>query len=193
MSSHNTYTKTSLRIGPLSELDLRKNRFGMSLYCISQAVPYFLLINIRFVIAGNFVPVGLNLWLGGIIPTVALLVGIIPLFTARAALQKNDIPRVRSHVMTAMLLGMIGLLSLLIPLWFHNFDALSPFGESDLISLGVASFYTIIALIVAWGVYLRLGKGLIRKETGWGIEATIWVYAFNAIAWTALFFTLDLL
>ncbi|KUO95365.1 hypothetical protein [Ferroacidibacillus organovorans] len=193
MSNQDTLAPSSSGIRPLSERDLRKNRFGMSLYCISQAVPYFLLINIRFVIAGNFVPVGLNLWLGGILPTLALLIGILPLFTARAALQKNDIPRVRSHIMTSLLLGIIGFLSLLIPLWFHNFDALSPFGEIDLISLGVACFYTLIALIVVWGVYLRLGKGLIQKETGWGLEGAIWTYVFNALAWTALFVILDLL
>lgn len=190
MKDSSIQSKSFVFTQQLSPRDLRKNRFGLTLFCISQGVPYFLLINVRYMIAGNLVPPTLNFWLGGFIPTIALLLGLLPLGLAHRSLHQNQMKKFRNEMSLILVLCAIAVITLMIPLWYHTLDALSRFGEIYLTTMGVASFYTVITFIVVAGVRIRAHKGFIHKEAPWGLEAATWVYSFNSFAWLILFIVL---
>lgn len=177
----------------LSARALRKNRFGIVLFCISQGVPYYLLTNVRYMLAGGEKPANLNIWMGGLLPALLLLIGIVPIVMARTSLHQHKPARAQTQLAVTQLLCLGALITMLLPLWHHSFDGMSRFGEIDLTCLGVASFYACISFLVVFGVWIRIGKRLITAENPWSLEAATWVFSFNAIAWTYLFFILDVL
>ena len=59
----------------LDNRDYAQHQFGLMLFMVSQGIPYFVLINVRFMVAGAYVPPYLDVWLGALLPTILLWAG----------------------------------------------------------------------------------------------------------------------
>lgn len=174
----------------LTPRELRQNRFGLLLFVTSQLVPIFVLINIRFMLADMHVSARVDPLLGGLLPTVLLIVSTIPAWMAVRFAASGAMNRVQGQLTLAGVLGIIGFITQIWPIFSHRYDALSPYGEVHLSSVGVGSFFTLITLIVLFSVMTRARKGLIGPEHYWGVEATAWMCSFNAVSWLALYVVL---
>lgn len=170
--------------------ELRQNRFALLLFVTSQLVPIFVLVNIRFMLVDTYVSARVDPLLGGLIPTVLLIAGAIPTWLAVRSAMTGATGRMRGQLSLAGWIGIVGLVTQIWPLFDHQFDALSPFGEVDLSSVGVGGFFTLVTLIVLFSVVSRARKGLVGPDHYWGVEATAWLYSFNAVAWLVLYVVL---
>ncbi len=171
----------------LTPKELRQNRFGLLLFISSQFIPYFMLINDRFVLADTYVSSRLDPLLGGLLPTLFLLLGNIPSWRAVAAIGRGELSKMIHQLQLAGILGVVSLITMIWPMVVHRYDAISPFGEIHLVSLGLGAFFTLVSLLVLGGVLSRAMKGLVRQEHYFGVESSAWVWSFNTIAWVALY------
>ncbi|MCY0875238.1 MAG: cytochrome c oxidase subunit 3 [Firmicutes bacterium] len=177
-------------IGNLTPRELRQNRFALLLFVTSQLVPIFVMINIRFMLADTYVSARVDPLVGGLLPTLLLLIAGVVAWGAVPAVKTGTAARVKSRLLLAGVIGVIGFITQIWPLFSHAYDALSPFGEVHLVSVGVGGFYTLLALIVLWSVGVRLGKGSPLRAHYWGVEATAWMFSLNAVGWLALYIAL---
>ncbi|PWI57817.1 cytochrome c oxidase subunit 3 [Sulfoacidibacillus thermotolerans] len=167
--------------------ELRQNRFGLILFVTSQMVPYFMLINDRFVLADTYVSRRVDPLLGGFLPTLLLLLGVLPSWLAVRAIARNALLQMQRQLQLTGLLGVLALIVMVWPMFSHRYDAISPFGEIHLVSLGLGGFFTLAALFVLGSVLLRATKGVIGPQHYFSVEASAWVWTFNAIAWLVLY------
>lgn len=177
----------------LSNREWRLGNFGLALYVISQAIPYFVLMNVRWMLAGSYVPADVSRWLGGLWPTIFLAVGIVFSWIGVGAIRAGKSGTLQWTFLVSVALGIAAIVTLLIPLRMHSWDVMSHFGSVYVVSLGVAIFYTAVTTIVVLGVVLRSTADLIGKKTTFGPQSAAIVWTFNAIAWFALYVTLDLI
>ncbi|QSO46541.1 hypothetical protein [Alicyclobacillus mengziensis] len=177
-------------VAELTRRELRLGRFGVTLFVISQAIPYFVLVNVRWMLAGSYVPPGINHWIGGLLPTIFLVIGIpFAWFGVRANLrgQKSGL---QGWFTVNVVLGVAAVVTLLVALSTYPLGTLSHYGSIYVTCLGVAVFYTIISTIVMLGVIFRCAAGLISARTPFGPESAAVTWTFNAIAWFALYMAL---
>ncbi|MCY0894393.1 MAG: cytochrome c oxidase subunit 3 [Acidibacillus sp.] len=174
--------------GPvMSAKVLRQNRFGLLFFITSQLVPYFMLINDRFVLADTYVSPRLDPLLGGLLPSLLLLLGNIPVWRAVQAIAKGSLTQMKHQLQLVTIIGIVAMITMVWPIVDHRYDAISPFGEIHLVSLGLGGFFTLVSLLVLLGVMIRSTKGLIGPKHYFGVEATAWVWSFNTISWLALY------
>ncbi|MCF8567544.1 hypothetical protein LLE49_22755 [Alicyclobacillus tolerans] len=176
----------------LTPRQLRLGRFGLVLFVISQAIPYFVLVNVRWMMAGSYIPPEMNPWTG-LWPTLFLAVGILLAWLGVQANRTGNTSGLQLFFVPSVVLGIAAIVTLMIPLWVHPFDVLSHYGEIYVVCLGVAAFYTIIATIVVLGVVFRAGAGLAGPRISFGPESAAVVWTFNALAWFALYVDLYLI
>lgn len=177
----------------LSRRDRRLANFGLTLFVISQAIPYFVLVNVRWMMAGGYIPPGINQWLGGLWPTLFLAVGIVLTSLGVEANRSGQTARLQWLFSASALLGVAAIVAMLVPLWVHPWTtALSHYGSIYVICQGVGAFYTIIAVIVEFGVVFRAGAGVVGPSTSFGPQSAAVVWTFNAIAWFGLYVALYL-
>ena len=169
------------------EREHRQYRFAVFLFILSQAAAFFLLINVRYALAGSDVLPGLSPLLGGLLPTLLLAVSCAPVWLAMRALNSGDWRRVKKRAAFAWWLGLAALATMVWPLASHSFDAFNPYGEVYLTALGVSGFFTVVALIALGGVVIRARKNLIAGEHAWSAEAAALFWNFNALGWSALY------
>ncbi len=176
----------------LSPRERRLGNFGMALFVISQAIPYFVLVNVRWMMAGGYIPPNLNHQLGGLWPTILLAIGTVLVSLGVEANRSGKISRLQWSFTASVVLGVAAIVLMLIPLWVHGWNTFGHYGSIYVICQGVAVFYTIIAVIVVLGVVFRAGTGLIGPQTSFGPQSAAVVYTFNAIAWFGLYVALYL-
>lgn len=177
------------------ELDNRHWRlanFGLALYVISQAIPYFVLMNVRWMMAGSYVPRDVSHWLGGLLPTIFLGLGILFTWLGVGGVRAGKSATLQWSFMVSVLLGIGTIITLFIPLRIHSWDVMSHFGSIYVVCLGAALFYTFVTTVVVLGVVFRSRAGLIGPKTLFGPQSAAIVWTFNAIAWFALYVTLVL-
>ena len=180
-------------VNELTEKEWRQNRFGVYLFLVSQFIPYFVLVNVRVMMAGTFIPPDVNPWFGGLLPTIFLAAGVIVVWLGVGNCRSGNILKLRSLFLTCTVLGLLGIVTLLVPLWAHTWDVLSHYGEVYVTCLGVAAVYTTISVILVLGVIFRAGKGWIGPNTSFGAESAATIWTFNTLAWLALYVTLQLI
>ncbi|WDL96115.1 hypothetical protein [Alicyclobacillus sp. ALC3] len=176
----------------LSSRDRRLGNFGLTLFVISQAIPYFVLVNVRWMMAGGYIPANLNHQLGGLWPTILLAVGTVLVSLGVEANRNGKTGRLQSSFTASAVLGVAAIVLMLIPLWVHGWTTFGHYESIYVICQGVAVFYTIVAVIVVLGVVFRAGTGIISPQTSFGPQSAAVVYTFNAIAWFGLYVTLYL-
>ena len=184
---------TIIRRPAISELtprELRLGRFGAALFVISQAIPYFVLVNVRWMLAGSYIPAGMNQWVGGLLPTLLLVVGILFAWLGVHANLEGRKGALQGWFTVNVLLGVAAIVILLVALTTYPFNTLSHYGSIYVTCLGTAVFYTIISTIVMLGVIFRSAAGLISPRTPYGPESAAVTWTFNAVAWFALYLTL---
>lgn len=174
-------------IEPLTPKELRKNRFGLLLFVTSQLVPTFVLINVRFMLADDDVSAQADPLLGGLLPVLLFLLGAVPVWRAVRFAAVGSTDRMRRQLALAGVVGVVGLITQIWPLIHHRYDALAPFGEVHLASVGVGGFFTLVTLILLYSVIARAGRGQVGPEHYWGVEATGFVWSFNAVSWLAIY------
>ncbi len=176
----------------LSNREWRLGNFGNALYVISQAIPYFVLMNVRWMMAGSYVPADVSRWLGGLWPTIFLALGILFTWIGVGAIRAGKPGTLQWTFLVSTLLGVAAIVTLFVPLRIHSWDVMSHFGSIYVVCLGVAIFYTTLTTIVVLGVVFRTAAGLIGPKTTFGPHSAAIMWTFNAIAWFALYVTLDL-
>ena len=177
-------------VAELTRRELRLGRFGETLFVISQAIPYFVLINVRWMLAGSYVPAGINHWIGGLLPTIFLVIGILFAWFGVHANRRGRKSGLQGWFTVNVVLGIATVVMLLVALSTYPLSALSHYGSIYVTCLGVAVFYTIISTLVTLGVIFRCTAGLISSRTPFGPESAAVTWTFNAIAWFALYMAL---
>lgn len=183
---------TTIRHPAVVELDEKQWRlgnFGVALYVISQAIPCFVLMNVRWMLAGSYVPKDMNHWFGGLLPTILLAVGIFFIWTGVQAVRSGRIAELQRLFTVSVVLGIAAIVTFIVPLRVHTWDMLSHFGSIYVVCLGAAAFYTAITTIVVLGVIFRARAGLVSPKTMFGPQSAAIVWTFNAIVWFALYVT----
>lgn len=194
-STHATSTPpwTVIRHASVPELtrrQLRLGRFGVALFVISQAIPYFVLVNVRWMLAGSYIAPGVSPFVGGLLPTIFLIVGILFAWLGVHASRTGRPSGLQGWFTINGVLGTAAVVMWLIALSSYRLDRLSHYGSIYVVCLGVAVFYTIIATIVVLGVIFRSAAGLINPHTPFGPESAAITWTFNALASFALYLTL---
>ena len=171
----------------LGKRDYAQHQFGLMLFMVSQGIPYFVLINVRFMVAGAYVPPYLDVWLGALLPTILLWAGAAFAWRGALALRQDGGARCARDLTWTEVVGVAGLIALMAPFWRHAFDPIGRFGTVYLSSLGVASFYTLVALTVVLGAIFRARRGLVTRQAPWGARSAAAVWTFNAASWLVLY------
>ena len=171
----------------LDRRDYAQHQFGLMLFMMSQGIPYFVLINMRFMVAGAYVPPHLDPWLGGLLPTLLMWAGAAFARRGALALRGDDAVRCARELTWTAVAGAAGLVVLMAPFWRRSFDPIGRFGTVYLSSLGVASFYTLVALTVVLGAIFRTRRGLVTRMAPWGARSAAAVWTFSAASWLVLY------
>ncbi len=171
----------------LDRRDYAQHQFGLMLFMVTQGIPYFVLINMRFMVAGAYVPPHLDVWFGALLPTILLWIGAAFAWRGALALRNDRTRQCARDLARTEVVGAVGLVALMAPFWRHSFDPIGRFGTVYLSSLGVASFYTLVALAVVLGAAFRTRRGLVTRLAPWGARSAAAVWTFNAASWLVLY------
>ncbi len=174
------------------QIEKRKMRSAFAIFLFSMSVPYFMIINLRYIMIGSFVPPALD-QVTGAIQTILL---VISLFTAVASvrrMQKVDGVGYKRMIDATLLIGGIGTLMQVYELWYHPMNPMSHYGESFLATIGLAIVMGIIGLFVLVAGRERVKRVGVTDEKQLGYELASWFWVFTVITWLALYIELYLL
>ncbi len=165
----------------------KMNRFGMSVFILSQLVPLVVLIDMRYLFVGTYVSPHASQAIA-VIAAVFMLVSLVVAWTVktRAAHGDNRTPRLK----WAVLFGVVALL-----VTFYQWSLrLSPttgrFGEVYYTMTGFAVFYAVVGLIGLLSALSRARYVDSASDDHWHVEAVSYLWSGIAVIWIVTYITL---
>ena len=171
------------------QIEQRKSRGAFALFLFSMAVPYFVIINVRYLMVYNYVPSSLDQVTGGI-ETGLMVIGALTAFGAARAARRLNVGSYRANSAVSLTAGLVATLMLLYEMWFHPMNSMSHFGETFLVSIGLAIVINLASLLTLLAGRVRIGLQGIRHETLTGFESPAWFWVFATVGWIALYIEL---
>ena len=165
----------------------KMNRFGMSVFILSQLVPLVVLIDVRYLFVGTYVPPQAN-------PTVALIAALFMLaslvvaWTVKvgAAHGKNRTPRLK----LASLLGVMALLVTFYQWSLRLSPTVGRFGEVYYTMTGFAVFYAVVGLVGLLSALSRARFVDSALDDHWHVEAVSYLWSGITVIWMVTFVVL---
>ncbi len=171
------------------QIEQRKSRGAFGLFIFSMAVPYFVIINVRYLMVDTYVPSRLDQVTGGIETALMLLSALAAIGATRAARGLNA-RAYRASVAAALAGGLVATLMMLYEMWYHPMNPMSHFGETFLVSIGLAIVINLASLLTLLAGRARSGRKGITGETLTSFELPAWFWVFATAGWIALYIEL---
>lgn len=171
------------------ELETRKIYGSFTLFLFGMAVPFFLMINVRFIMAAGFVPASVDQATGAIQAALLAVSGLAAV-AAGSAVKKGQIAGYRRNVMFALVLGTISTLMGVYQWWYHPFDAMSHYGETFLSTVGLVVVMNLTGLLTLWASHARIRRVGITEINKVGYRTPIIYWLFLVVC--ALFMYVEL-
>ncbi|QQE77494.1 hypothetical protein [Alicyclobacillus sp. SO9] len=173
-------------------LEAKKLYGGLSLWMLSMAVPFVMLVDLRYIMVGFFVSPDANQVLGAL-ATIALIISGLWIGGATSAGKRGDLQAVARHEGYTMLFGWVGLVLSGWQLFNHSMNPVSHFGETYLAVVGISDFYMFVALIALISVVMRVKRLGLTINHRWAIQSTAAIWRFIVIAWIAMYILMYLI
>ena len=171
------------------QIEQRKSRGAFALFLFSMAVPFFVIINVRFLMVYNYVPSSLNQVTGGI-ETGLMVIGALTALGATRAARRMNVGGYRANTAVSLVTGLVATVMLLYEMWFHPMNSMSHFGETFLVSIGLAIVINLASLLTLLAGRVRIGVRGITHETLTSFELPAWFWVFATVGWIALYIDL---
>lgn len=165
----------------------KMNRFGMSVFILSQLVPLVVLIDMRYLFVGTYVSPRASQAIA-LIAAVFMLASLVVAWTVKsgAAHGENRTPRLK-------LAGLLGVLALLVTFYQWSLR-LSPttgrFGEVYYTMTGFAVFYAVVGIVGLLSALSRARFVDSASDDHWHVEAVSYLWSGIAVIWIVTYITL---
>ncbi len=168
-------------------LEIKHYRAGFSLFLISQAVVFMVLIAVRYLIAGSKVG-PYSQWLGAAV-TVVMLWSAIQAKRANLAADKGDHEAILKRLQGAFWLGVLAFL-LVVLTWVGvragGYPIKLPSLEVFWVATGFWLVYVLLGLFVLFAARSRGIRVGYVPESHWDLEASSRFWSLVALGWVAL-------
>ncbi len=172
---------------PENGLEIKHYRAGFSLFLISQAVVFLVLIAVRYLIAGSTVG-PYSEWLGAL-TTVVMLWSALQAKRANMAADKGDHAAILRRLQGAFWLGVLAFL-LVILTWVGiragGYSIKMPSLEVYWVASGFWLFYVLLGLFVVFAARARGIRVGYRPESHWDLEASSRLWSLIALGWVGI-------
>lgn len=170
-------------------IEHRKMRSAFAIFLFSMSVPYFMMINVRYIMIGGFVPPALDQMTGGI-ETALLIISLLTAVGAARRVKNGDALGYKRLTDATLLFGGIGTLMQVYELWYHPMNPMSHYGETFLATIGLSMVMGLIGLLVLYAGRERIKRIGITEEKQLGYEMVSWFWIFTVITWLAMYIDL---
>ena len=165
----------------------KMNRFGMSVFILSQLVPLVVLIDMRYLFVGTYVssresqPIAL-------IAAVLMLASLFVTWSVktRAAHKENRTPALK----WALLLGVAALLVTFYQWSLRTSPTTGRFGEVYYTMTGFAVFYAIVGIVGLLSALSRARYVDSASDDHWHVEAVSFLWSGIAVIWVVTYIVL---
>lgn len=164
--------------------ELRMYRGGFSVFLIGYAVPYWVLIMVRYDLANSFVPPTLNQAWGIITTIVLLLSGWTSAYMVKA-IRKGNQAAMGGYLRTTIVLGIISLITQGYSWATRGVGLQTHFGEIFVASIGASMLYTVLGLFVLLAMSSRAKRVGFTPGNHWDLEATNYFWLLTVFGWVA--------
>lgn len=164
-----------------------KKVFGsFVIFLFSMSVPYFVMINVRYIMVAGFVPATVDQTTGAI-ETGLMILSAITALSALKALGNKNASMYRTNVLITTALGAIATLMLIWEWWFHPFDPMSHYGETFLTTIGLCVVMHLIGIGTLLAAASRIKRVGMNEENalGYRLNAVFWL--FVVVTWAAMY------
>ncbi|PWI57404.1 cytochrome c oxidase subunit 3 [Sulfoacidibacillus thermotolerans] len=175
-----------------SRIEQRKMRSAFAIFLFSMSVPYFMMINVRYIMSGGFIPPALDQTTGAI-QTVLLVISLLTAVAAVRRVQQGDGRGYKRMTDVTLFLGGVGTLMQGYELWYHPLNPMSHYGETFLATVGLSVVMGLVGLLVLAAGRERVKRIGVTPERQLGYELSSWYWVFTVITWVALYVELYLL
>jgi len=159
------------------ELETRKVFGSFVLFLFGMSVPYFLMINVRFIMAAGFVPSSSDQTTGAIEAILTLISGLTA-WAAIRAIRGGNTSAYRVNLGLTLVLGWVSTLMMAWEWWYHPFDAMSHYGETFLSTVGLVVVMNLSGLLTLWASRARakrLGSDQALVK-GYRLAGMYWIF-----------------
>lgn len=181
-SQKNVPISTSLE----RELDTKKVFGSFVIFLFSMSVPYFVMINVRYIMVAGFIPSSIDQTTGAIETALMVISGLTAL-AASSALKSGKHNAYRTNVIFTILLGSVATLMLVWEWWFHPFDPMSHYGETFLTTIGLCVVMHLIGLLVLGAASSRMKRVGVTTENKLGYRLNVVFWMFVVVTWIAMY------
>lgn len=181
--------KVSTRPPVERELETRKAFGAFVIFLFSMSVPYFVMINVRYIMVAGFVPSTVD-QTTGVIETVLMVLSGLTALAASRALKGNNAKLYRTNGILTMILGGLATLMLIWEWWFHPFDPMSHYGETFLTTIGLCVFMHLVGLGVLMAANMRMKRVGITEANALGYRLNNVFWMFIVVTWVAMWLQL---
>lgn len=171
---------------PLTRVDLMKLRGGLTLWLLTMSVPLLLLVEMRFILVGNYVSP--HVYQGvGISALIVLIVSGLVMSMANRAAKNGNTKSILTNTSLTMWLGFAAWILIGIQVTNRTMHSTSHYGETYLVTAGLVDFYLTCLLIAVFAVRSRVKRLAGSLQNFWGVHATTTVWWFGVVAWLVVY------
>lgn len=168
------------------ELETRKVFGAFVLFLFSMAVPYFVMLNVRLLMAGGYVPSSVDQATGAI-HTALMVLSAITAIMAWGAVKRGNVASYRSSLLWSILLGTLATLMLIWQFWFHPFDAMSHYGETFLSTIGLCAVMNITGILTLSASRSRIKRLGLTDALNLGYRTATLYWVFLVVCWLVMY------
>ena len=168
------------------QLETIKVMGSFILFLFSMSVPYFLMINVRFLMVAGYVPSAVD-QTTGIIESLLLVFSAIAALFSRKAIRSENIAAYRWNTLFTLLLGTMATLMMVWEFWFHPVDAMSHYGETFLSTVGLCVFMQVAGLLTLLASRSRSKFLGINADNQIGYRTPVYFWVFVVISWLVMY------
>ena len=172
-----------------TRIEHKKLHGAFYLFLFSMSVPYFLMINLRYVMIGGFVPPLLDQTTGAVETVLAIASALTALLAYRRARAENA-AGYRQATRFTLSLGLVATVMQLYELWVHPLNPMSHYGETFLATIGLCVVMQLMGLLALWAASSRVGRMGMTDSLRHGYELVSIFWIFNVIAWVVMYIEL---
>jgi heme/copper-type cytochrome/quinol oxidase subunit 3 len=168
----------------------KMNRFGMSMFILSQVIPLIVLIDVRYLFVGLYVSPHLDQGVG-LASALFMLLSMVVAWQVktRAARGEDLTPRLK----WVLLLGALALLALFYQWSWRLVSPADRFGEVYYTMTGFAVFYAVVGLVGLLSALSRARFQLPDPDDTWHLEAVSYLWTGIGLIWVLTYVVLFLI
>ena len=172
-----------------TRIEHKKIHGAFYLFLFSMSVPYVLMINLRYIMIGGFVPPLLDQTTGAV-ETVLAIASAVTAWMAYSRSRAGNAAGYRAAAQLTLSLGLIATLMLLYELWVHPLNPMSHYGETFLATVGLCVVMQLMGLLALWASASRVKRMGMTDSLRHGYELVSIFWMFNVVTWIVVYIEL---